>query len=212
VGLKAYGRHPDWPPEPTEPLLRRLAIPLLALTAALEFGCAQLPQLPADFAAALETPPLELEARGPGALFDSVEAAAVDALKFSYLQAREAGDMQRMRAGTIRRSGAGYTYGEIHVAKPWKQRRVEYRVDGLAVARFQLYPPHSDYDVNRASERLSTPDWRSMSVIDPLHRSLYVLHPPLAIRAYQAGRQAVEVTNLGGPARAWEWPSAFAMR
>jgi len=191
--------------------MRRLSILMFALTAALEFGCAQLPQLPADFAA-LKAPPLELQARGPGALFDSVDAAAVDALKFCYLQAREAGDLQRMRAGTIRRVAAGYTYGEIQVAKPWAQRQIQYVVDPRDVARFHVYPPDTDRDVNRASERVSPRDWHSVRVIDPLHRSLYVLHPSLAIRAYRADRQIVEIADLNGPARRWKWPSVFAQR
>jgi hypothetical protein len=50
-------------------------------------------------------------------------------------------------------------------------------------------------------------------VIDPLHRSLYVLHPSLAIRAYRgAESEVVEVASLRGPARDWEWPSPFASR
>jgi hypothetical protein len=186
---------------------------ILALTALLVVGCAQLPQLSSDFVAGLKNPPLELEARGPGAVFDSIEAAAIDALTFSYLQAQETGEMARMCAGTIQRSGAGYTYGEIHVASRRLNRQIEYVVSGRDVARFHLYPRHSDRNVNRSSERLSAKDWRSVSVIDPLHRSLYVLHPSLAIRAYHGDdRKALEVANLRGPARGWKWPSLFARR
>jgi len=193
--------------------MRPPAILILTLTALLGLGCAQLPQHPSDFVAGLKTPPLELEARGPGAVFDRVEAAAVDALTFSYLQAREADDMERMRAGTIRRSGTGYTYGDIQVANPLAQRQIEYVLGGQDVARFHVYPPHTDRDVNRRSERLSTKDWRSVNVIDPLHRPLYVLHPSLAIRAYGGGDgETVEVANLRGPARDWQWPSLFAKR
>jgi hypothetical protein len=193
--------------------MRTPSIPILALTALLGLGCAQLPQLPSDFVAALKSPPLELDARGPGSVFDSVEAAAVDALKFCYLQARETGDMERMRAGTIERAGAGYTYSEIHVANPRAQRRIEYVFAPQDVARFHVYPPHTDRDVNRISERLSPKDRRSVSVIDPLHRPLYVLHPSLEIRAYLGvDREVVEVASLRGPARDWHWPSPFANR
>jgi hypothetical protein len=193
--------------------MRTPSIPILALTALLGLGCAQLPQLPSDFVAALKRPPIELEARGPGSVFDSIEAAAVDALTFCYLQAREAGDMERMRAGTIERSGAGYTYGEIHVANPRAQRKIEYLFGPQDVARFHVYPPHTDHDVNRVSERLSAKDRRSVRVIDPLHRPLYVLHPSLAIRAYgDADSKIVEVASLRGPARDWRWPSLFARR
>jgi hypothetical protein len=190
--------------------MRIPSISILVLTILLGLGCAQ---LPSDFVTAFQNPTLELEARGPGSVFDSIEAAAVDALTFCYLRAREAGDMERMRAGTIERSGAGYTYGEIHVANPRAQRRIEYVFRPQDVARFHVYPPHTDHDVNRISERLSTKDRRSVSVIDPLHRPLYVLHPSLTIRGYSdADSKAVEVASLRGPARAWEWPLFFANR
>ncbi len=193
--------------------MRSPSILILALTTLLGLGCAQLPTLSSDFVAAFKTPPLELEARGPGAVFDSIDAAAVDALTYCYMQARETGDKGRMRAGTIEPSGAGYTYHEIHVAKPMTQRRIEYVLAPRDVARFHVYPPHTDHDVNRRNERLSTTDWRSVSVIDPLHRSLYVLHPSLEIRAYRGtDREVVEVASLRGPSRDWEWPSPFAKR
>jgi hypothetical protein len=186
---------------------------MLALTALLAVGCAQISPLSSDFITGLKSPPLELEARGPGAVFDSVEEAAIDALTYSYLQARETGEIARMRAGTIRRSGAGYTYGEIHVASQRLNRQIEYVLSGQDVARFHVYPRHSDRSVNRSSERLSAKDWRSLNVIDPLHRSLYVLHPSLAIRAYHGGEsEALEVANLRGPAMGWKWPSLFARR
>jgi len=192
--------------------MRRQPISILVLTAALALGCAQLPQLPANLAAGLKTPPIELSARGPGAIFDTIDAAAVDALAYGYLQAREAGDLQRMRAGTIRRSGAGYTYDEIHVAKRWSARHIQYRVRVDDVARFHVYPLHTDREINSINERLSALDRRSVSVIDPLHRPLYVLHPSLAVRAYRADQDPAEITNLGGPARPWQWPSLFARR
>jgi hypothetical protein len=206
--------HSDFPHESLqkmEPPMRIPSIPILALTALLGLGCAQLPQLSSGVVTALKTPPLELEARGPGAVFNSVEAAAVDALAFCYLQARATRDAQLMRAGTIERSGAGYTYREIHVAKPLAQRRIEYLFAPQDVARFHFYPRHTDRDVNRVSERLSHKDWRSVNVIDPLHRPLYVLHPSLAIRAYSgADSEVVEVASLRRPARAWL--SLFAKR
>jgi hypothetical protein len=192
-----------------EPGMRTPSIPILALMILLGLGCAQQTQLPLDFGAAPKTPPLELEARGPGSTFDSIEAAAVDALTYCHLQALEAGELERMRAGTIERSGAGYTYREIHVASPLARRRIEYVFAPQDVARFHVYPRHT----GRTSERLSNKDWRSVSVIDPLHRPLYVLHPSLAIRVYHGvDRENAEVASLRAPAREWEWPSPFAKR
>jgi len=193
--------------------MRNPSIPIIAVTALLGLGCAQMPQFPSNIVTAFNSTPLEFEARGPGNVFDSVEAAAVDALQFCYLKARETGDVERMRAGTIERAGAGYTYGEIHVANPRAQRRIEYMFGPQDVARFHVYPPHTDRDVNRVSERLSAKDRRSVSVIDPFHRPLYVLHPSLEIRAYLGvDSETVEVASLRGPAQGWEWPSSLARR
>jgi hypothetical protein len=129
------------------------------------------------------------------------------------LQARENGNEELMRAGTIERSGAGYTYTDIHVARPLAERRIEYVFAAQDVARIHLYPQHTDHDVNRVSERLSNKDRRSVSVIDPLHRSLYVLHPSMAIRSYSgADSEVVEVASLRRPARAWKWLSSIAKR
>ena len=193
--------------------MRNPSILILTLTALLGLGCAQLPQLSSNAVTALEASPRELEARGPGAVFNSAEAAAIDALAYCHLQARAAGDTERMRAGTIERSGTGYTYREIHVATPLAQRKIKYLFAPQEVARFHVYPPHTDRDVNRIAERLSAADRRSVMVIGPLHRPLYVLHPSLAIRAYRgANLEVVNVASLRGPARAWEWPSPFAKR
>ncbi len=174
-------------------MMHKIRLMGLSLVVALATsGCAQMGQLLAD----VDTGP-QLEAWGPGMVFPSVEAAAVDALLYTYLQARNGQDTERMRAGTIYSVGAGYTYREIHVANPLTQRRIEYLFAPQDVARFHFYPRHTDRDVNRASERLSPKDRRSVSVIDPLHRPLYVLHPSLVIREHRGRNyETVEVTDL----------------
>lgn len=140
---------------------------------------------------------LTLQPRGPGALFISVEAAAVDALTYAYLQAREARDTARMRVGTIYPVGSRYSYGEIQLANSLHPHRISYRFGPHEVARFHVYPMHGDFHTNHANERASRADRRSVSVVDPLHRPLYVLHPSLAIRVYRGERaRQVEVTNL----------------
>ena len=136
-------------------------------------------------------------ARGPGTRFESVEAAAIDALTYAYLQARGARDTGRMRGGTIYPVGDGYSYGEIQAATPRFPHRISYTFRPQEVARFHVYPVYRDVLANRANERLSRVDRRSVSVIDPLHRPLYVLHPSLAIRAYRGEEsRRVEVTSL----------------
>jgi hypothetical protein len=169
-----------------------LSVLALVLVASLGLGCAQLPGM------LFEHPAPALHAEGPGTLFESAEAAAVDALTYAYLQAREAGDTERMRGGTIFAVGEGFSYADIHVASSITGYRVGYSLHPQDVARFQMYPLVDDHDVNRVNERASLADRRSIRVTDPLHRPLYVLHPSLAIRAYRAGnRSSVLVAQLG---------------
>ncbi len=159
-------------------------------------------------AAAFEAAPLQLEAEGPGALFTSIDAAAIDALAYAYLQARDACDPEFMRGGTIHSVGGGtYSYGEIQRAKRWDLHRISYTLKPQDVARFHLYPVNKKTAINRSNERPSWVDLRSVAAIDPLHRPLYILHPSLAVRAYRGeSPQPVEVANLHRPAR----PPRFA--
>jgi hypothetical protein len=159
-------------------------------------------------AAALENATLPLEAEGPGALFASIDAAAIDALTYAYLQARDACDPEFMRGGTIRSVGEGYySYGEIHRANRRDLHRISYILKPQDVARFHLYPVNRDVSINRINERPSRVDRRFVSAVDLLHRPLYILHPSLAVRAYRGeGPQSVEVANLHRPAR----PPRFA--
>jgi hypothetical protein len=153
------------------------------------------------FMATLDTQP-QLEAWGPGTVFPSIESAAVDALIYTYLQASNERDMERMRAGTIYRADEGYSYGEIHVANTLLKYRIAYPLKQRDVARFQMYPLATNHDVNRRNERATQADRRSVAVTDPLHRPLFILHPSLVVREYR-GREdeAVAVADLRRPTR-----------
>jgi hypothetical protein len=147
--------------------------------------------------AAAETQALEV--RGPGAVFASIEAAAVDALTYAYLQAQAAHNSELMRGGTIHTTRGGYSYGEIRVAKRLRANKLDLTVEPRDVARFHIYP-RGGYDANRINEWPSRADRRSVDVIDPLHRPLYILHPSLAIRVYRGkGHELAEVANLRRP-------------
>ena len=173
--------------------LRVIGLSLIAALAT--SGCAQM----GHFLAALDTKP-RLEAWGPETVFPSIEAAAVDALIYTYLQARNDQDMQRMRAGTIYSVETGYSYGEIHVAPNQLEHLIAYPLKKQDVARFHMYPAAKNLDVNRGRERATQTDRRSVAVTDPLHRPLFILHPSLVIREYR-GRDAetVEVADLRHP-------------
>jgi hypothetical protein len=139
----------------------------------------------------------KLEARGPGMVFPSIEAAAVDALVYTYLRASDERDTERMRAGTIYSVDTGYSYGEIHVATGLLTDQIDYPLKRQDVARFHMYPFATDRDVNRTNERASQADRRSVTVTDPQHRSLFILHPSLVIREYRGrDHKTVEVADL----------------
>jgi hypothetical protein len=158
-------------------------------------GCAPMGHFLAD----LDTQP-KLEAWGPGTVFPSVEAAAVDALIYVYLQASNERDTERMRAGTIYSVEAGYSYGEIHVASGLLEYRIAYPLKQRDVARFHMYPLEPDRDVEYANERATQTDRRSVAVTDPLHRPLFILHPSLVIREYRGGdAEVVAVADLRHP-------------
>jgi hypothetical protein len=163
---------------------------------------------PAPIARPSENSRSQLSARGPGALFASIEAAAIDALTHAFLQAQAASDPEFMRGGTIHPVGDGhYSYGETHRAKYSSLHRIHYVLEPQDVARFHLYPVGRNRAVNRINERASRVDLRSVSVVDPLHRPLYILHPSLSIRAYRGKRaDSVDVASLHRPAQ----PQRFA--
>jgi hypothetical protein len=179
-------------------MMHKIRLMGLCLVVALAtLGCAQMGQLLAD----LDTRP-RLEAWGPETVFPSVETAAVDALIYTYLQASNANDTERMRAGTIYSVDGGYSYGEIHVASGLLAYQIAYPLKRRDVARFHMYPLATDLDVRRATERVTQGDRRSVAVTDPLHRPLYILHPSLVIREYRGrGNEAVAVADLRRPKR-----------
>jgi hypothetical protein len=145
----------------------------------------------------------QLSAQGPGALFTSIEAAAIDALTHAYLQAQAASDPEFMRGGTIHPVGDGYySYGETHRANRGSLHQISYILKPQDVARFHLYPVNRKTSINRINERPSRVDRRSVSAVDPLHRPLYILHPSLSIRAYRGNdSDPVDVMSLRRPVR-----------
>ena len=153
-------------------------------------------------AGALEVASLQLEAHGPGILFASIDAAAIDALIYAHLQGLATGSSERMRGGTIYRTGDGYGYGDLYVAGPLDPNRLRHALHSQDVARFLIYPRVGRHKVDRANERPSQVDRRSVNVTDPLHRPLYILHPSLVIRKYRGeDHELIEVADLRRPAQ-----------
>jgi len=173
--------------------IRLIGLCLIVLLAT--SGCAQME----NFLASRDAKP-RLEAWGPGTVFPSIEAAAIDALTYTYLQARNENDLERMHAGTIHSVDTGYSYDEIHVASSLFASRVAYPLKPQDVARFQMYPLATNTSASSANERATWADRRSVAVTDPLHRPLFILHPSLVIRKYR-GREdeVVAVADLRRP-------------
>ncbi len=157
-------------------------------------------QLLTTSASAFNAGPLVLKAQGPGMWFASIEAAAIDALTYAYLEGFRTRTSERMRGGTIYREGNRYSYGKPHVAGPLTRHRISYALRSMDVARFMIYPRVGHHRVDRENERPSRVDRRSVNVTDPLHRPLYILHPSLVIREYRGeDHELVEVANLRNP-------------
>jgi len=152
--------------------------------------------------AAFEHAPLELEAHGPGTLFASIDAAAVDALTYALIQGIATRSSERMRGGTIYRTGNRYSYGDLHVAGPLNPNRISQVLHSQDVARFLIYPRVGRHKVDRTNERPSQVDRRAVNVTDPRHRPLYILHPSLVIREYRGeDYELIEVSDLRHPTR-----------
>jgi hypothetical protein len=189
---------------------RAIPTAIAALVALVSLGCAQLPQAPPLAVTRFDTPApavpafegeeAGLAAQGPGTVFPSIEAAAVDALTYAYLSAKTARTAERARGGSIYATRGGYSYDEIRVAGRLAPHRVSYTLKPGDVARFVIYPPDSDRRVNWRNERPSVVDRRGVTFKDPLHRPLYVLHPSLVIREYRGeGQDLTDVADLRRP-------------
>ncbi len=177
--------------------IRFIGLSLIAALAA--SGCAPMTQFWAD----LDTEP-QLEAWGPGMVFPSIEAAAVDALTYAHLQGHATRTDERMRGGTVYRTGDGYSYDDVHVAGPLdpNRNRISHTLRSQDVARFVIYPRVGRQKADRANERVSLVDRRSVNVTDPRHRPLFVLHPSFVIREYRGeDLELVEVADLRNPTR-----------
>ena len=189
---------------------------IASLVALAGLGCAPLSQAPPIAVTAFDArppgvTPLDdaqsgLTAQGPGAVFPSIEAAAVDALTYAYLSARAARDVERARGGSIYGTRGGYSYDEIRVAPRLVPQRVAYTLEPGDVARFVTYPQDSDRRANWRNERPSHLDRRGVTVDDPLHRPVHILHPSLVIREYRGeGHELTDVADLRRPSRKSEF-------
>lgn len=169
----------------------RARMGLLALLVA----CAATPPT----AGAADTARTGLQPQGPGAVFDSVEAAAIDALSYAHL---EAGLRERrsLRVGVIHRVPNGYSYTAAKRAtasSPLVAPSVRYRLRAIDVARYVIPPRSRKTRINRSNEEPTRNEMQIVDELDPAHRPIYKLAPSLNVVSYRHGGRASVLVNLG---------------
>ena len=126
-----------------------------------------------------------LASRGPGTIFPTVAAAAVDALHFASVEQRSS---RHERGGSIVRASGGYTYSEP-TRGGIERLDITLSADAVAwfVARRDVLPSRR----TRADERLSLQARRMVDQVDPQGRPVFVMTPGKKILTYNDGRIAV---------------------
>ncbi|GEM_PF-4976037 len=134
----------------------------------------------------------------PGALFETVEAAAVDALAHAHHTLRT-GDRGRLLLGTIYRFGDAYSYTEPMRSQQtvWASRPpvLRYALRSIDVASYVVHPPSGSSRIDRANERPNASQRRIVDELDPRGRPLFVLTPSRRIVRY-ADRTTLELVAL----------------
>ncbi len=134
---------------------------------------------------------------GPGSVFPSVEAAAVDGLAFAHLEARRTDRERAMHGATIFAAGDGFSYGPLQVARPSDPDHLTLALRPSDVAYFHTYPAGSPLE-DRLNEVHSPTDRANVEKMDPRRRPLFILTPSLRVRGYDAQRGAFDVADSAG--------------
>ena len=183
------------PASPSESAVRgrfwaRTRIGLLALLIA----CAGLPLT----AGATDSARVGLRAQGPGAVFETVEAAAIDALSYAHLE-ETLTERRSLRVGVIHRVENGYSYTAAKrssTSSPLTACSVRYALRSNDVARY-IIPPHSGKArVDRYNEEPTRKEKQIVDELDPAHRPLFQLTPSHNIVSYRYGGETRVLLNL----------------
>ena len=130
-----------------------------------------------------------VEPQGPGAVFASPRAAAMDALAWCFLESRERPlDRRRARGGAIKAVAGGFSYDAPTLERPGT-RVLAYPLHSTDVAHFRhvpvrRWPGHAPDAMDREARRI-------VSKVDPGERPYFLLTPDRRLRRYDGG---------GGPA------------
>lgn len=126
--------------------------------------------------------------KGPGTVFDTVKAAAIDGLAYAHKQQVESCTTCVSRAGAVVPVEGGFTYGSLDVARSASPDRVLLRLPKSALAHFHTYPSQRS-SLDRKNESHSKSDRSVVDSRDSQHRPSFVLTPSLRVVAYR-GRAA----------------------
>ena len=141
-------------------------------------------------------------ARGPGSLFPTIEAAALDALNWSHRGA-QLRDRGRLRVGTISLTTEGYRYSESRRSQARFASNspvgVRYELGPDDVATYIIHPRTNRPEINQHNERPTEREKRLVDERDPHHRPLYILTPSRKVVRYANGRSVRLVIDPGLP-------------
>jgi hypothetical protein len=122
--------------------------------------------------------------QGPGSVFVSIDEAATDALAWSYVLEQRDRAQGRIRAGVVSSVPGGFTYTEVMSAPVLEPTRVSIRLMSDDVAHFRYIPAVADHGANLANERHTNLDRQLVDIVDPLHRTSYLMSPDRIVRVY----------------------------
>lgn len=165
---------------------RRLFAGAILLATLASFGCASPFGPPSGDAApspAVDT--TALAPLGPGAVFPTIEAAALDALAWSHLSSRDRiVSERRLRGGAIEAVDGGFSYREPVEAAP-RAGLIRYPLTRRDVAHFRHYPAGAfdvSFETRRAIEREAR---RTVERRDPATRPLFYMTPDRFVRVVE---------------------------
>lgn len=141
---------------------------------------------------------------GPGAVFDSIETAVVDALAHAH---HRPGPKRhgRLRLGTIHRVEGGYSYTEpIESAQTiWSRSLpvIRFGLRDVDVATYVIHPKSGNNRVDRLGEQPNDSERRVVDELDPRGRPIYLLTPKRRIIRYSglAGADGGRLVELLAP-------------
>jgi hypothetical protein len=145
-----------------------------------------------------------VRAQGPGAVFPSVQAAALDALANAHRTATPR-DRSRLRVGAIHRVAHGYAYSaprRAATSTPLMHQSVRHPLHPNDVASYVIPPRTAERRSSRGHAMRVRRTQHIVDELDPAHRPIYVLTGSLDVVSYSHGERTRVVANLSAHGQA----------